>query len=129
MADKRILKVTARQAAVEVVGSGSATISIYDLIHTRQTIDVGNVELTITDVAYDVGNSANIKREGNLVLAVNAGQNEINLTEKIGAALVDKISSNVVVNLGEAEGTMIIQFTKGNGYVDPDRQNLQPRER
>jgi len=129
MADKRILKVTARQAAVEVVGSGNATISIYDLIHPRQTIDAANVELTISDVAYDVGNSANIKRDGNLVLAVNAGQNEINLSEKIGAVLIDKQSSNVVVNLGAAEGTMIIQFTKGNGYVDPDRQNLQPRER
>lgn len=126
MADKRILKVSARQAAVAVVGTGSATISIYDLIHSRQTIDAANVELTISDIAYDVGNAANIKRDGNLVFACNAGQGEINLTDSIGVVLNDKQSANAVVNLGAAEGTMIIQFTKGAGYNDPDRQNQGP---
>lgn len=126
MANKRILKVTARQAAVAVVGTGSATISIYDLVHSRQTIDAANVVLTISDVAYDIGNSANIKRDGNLVLALNAGQGELNLTDSIGCVLDDKANANVVVDLGAAEGTMIIQFTKGVGYNDPDRQNQGP---
>lgn len=126
MADKRILKVTARQAAVAVVGTGNATISIYDLVHTRQTIRPANVVLTISDIAYDVGNSANIKRDGNLVFACNAGQNEFNLTDSVGCVLDDKPAANVEVNLGAAEGIMIIQFTKGDGYDDPDRQNQGP---
>lgn len=126
MADKRILKVTARQAAFAIVGTGSATISIYDALHTRQTIDAGNVELTISDIAYDVGNAANITRDGNVVFACSAGQGELNLTDSIGVVLNDKQSANVTVNLGAAEGTMIIQFTKGDGYDDPDRQNQGP---
>lgn len=126
MADKRILKVAARQAAVAVVGTGSATISVYDLVHSRQTIDAANVELTISDIAYDVGNAANIKRDGNLVFACSAGAGELNLTDSIGVVLNDKSSANVVVNLGAAEGTMVIQFTKGQGYTDPDRQNQGP---
>jgi hypothetical protein len=126
MADKRILKVSARQAAVAIVGTGTATISIYDLIHTRQTIDAANVELTISDVAYDVGNSANIKRAGNLVFACSAGSGEHNYTDSLGVVLNDKLSANVDVNLGAIEGTMVIQFTKGAGYIDPDRQNQGP---
>lgn len=126
MANKRILKVAARQAAVAVVGTGNATISVYDLIHTRQTIDAPNVILTISDIAYDVGNAANIKRDGNLVFACNAGSGEFNLTDSIGVVLDDKSSANIEVNLGAAEGTMIIQFSKGSGYNDPDRQNQGP---
>jgi hypothetical protein len=126
MADKRILKVTARQAAVAVVGTGTATISVYDLIHTRQTIDAANVVLTISDIAYDVGNSANIKRGGNLVFAASTGSGEHNYTDNMGLVLNDKQSSNVDVNLGAVEGTMVIQFTKGDGYLDPDRQNQGP---
>lgn len=126
MATVRLLKVAARQAAVAVVGTGSATISIYDLIHSRQTIDAANVELTISDIAYDVGNAANIKRNSNLVFACNAGAGELNLTDSIGVVLNDKANANVDVNLGAAEGTMIIQFTKGAGYLDPDRQNQGP---
>lgn len=126
MATARILKVAARQAAVAVVGTGSATISIYDLIHSRQTIDAANVVLTISDIAYDVGNAANIKRGGNLIFACSAGSGEHNLTDNIGVVLNDKANANVVVDLGAAEGTMIIQFTKGDGYLDPDRQNQGP---
>jgi hypothetical protein len=40
--------------------------------------------------------------------------------------LNEKANANVVVNLGAAEGTMIIQFTKGDGYNDPNRQNQGP---
>ena len=126
MATVRTLKVSARQAAFAVVGSGTATISIYDAVHSRQTIDVANVDLTISDIAYDVGNAANITRGGNVVFACNAGQGELNLTDSIGVVLNDQSGANVVVDLGAAEGTMIIQFSKGAGYVDPDRQNQGP---
>lgn len=126
MATVRILKVSARQAAVAVVGSGNATISVYDLVHSRQTIDAPNCVATISDIAYDVGNAANITRDGNLILCVNAGQGEFNLTDSIGVVLDDKSNANVLVELGAAEGTMIIQFSKGEGFIDPDRQNQGP---
>ena len=57
---------------------------------------------------------------------MSAGQNEFNFTDNIGVVLNEKANANVVVNLGAAEGTMIIQFTKGDGYNDPNRQNQGP---
>jgi hypothetical protein len=126
MANARNLKVTARQSAFAVVGSGTATITAYDMVHSSQTLDAANAVFTISDIVYDVNNSANITRGGNLIFACNAGQNEINLTDSVGAVLNDKATSNVTVNLGASEGTMIIQFTKGTGFIDQDRQNQGP---
>lgn len=126
MANKHILKKTRRQAAVAVTGTGSATIDIYELAIADQTVTAANLQLMISDIAYDVGNAANIKRDGNLIFAMNAGQNEFNFTDNIGVVLNEKANANVVVNLGAAEGTMIIQFTKGDGYNDPNRQNQGP---
>lgn len=126
MANIRTLKVTARQAAFAVVGTGLANISIYDAVHSTQTMDAANVQLTISDIAYDVGNAANITRDGNLIFACNSGAGELNLTDDMGVVLNDKQNANVTVNLGAAEGTMIIQFTKGTGYNDQDRQNQGP---
>lgn len=126
MATVRTLKVTARQAAFAVIGSGTATISAYDMVHSRQTLDAANAVFTISDVAYDVGNAANITRDSNVVLAVNAGQGELNLSDSIGVVLNDKSSANVEINIGAAEGTFIIQFSKGDGFIDPDRQNQGP---
>lgn len=132
MADKRILKITKRQAVVAVVGSGNATISIHELAHPgpnaitdTQIVTPANVSLTITDIAYAVGNSANISRGGNLIFCCS-GDGEFNLTEKIGCVLGDKANANIDVNLGAAEGTMIIQFTKGTGYIDRNLQQQGP---
>jgi chitinase len=126
MANKHILKKTRRQAAVVVTGTGSVTIDIFELATADQTVTAANLQLMISDIAYDVGNTANIKRDGNLIFAMNAGQNEFNFTDNIGVVLNEKANANVVVNLGAAEGTMIIQFTKGDGYNDPNRQNQGP---
>jgi hypothetical protein len=126
MADKRTLKVTAAQAAFVITGTGNATISIYDALHSSQTIDPGNVQLTLTDIAYDVANSANIKRNGNLVFACSAGQNELNLSDSFGAVLNHNSGSNVEIVLGTTEGTFILQFSKVAGYNVADRQNQGP---
>lgn len=127
MAELRTLKVTARQAAFAVVGTGTATIYPANLVHSRQTLssNLANVDFTITDIAYDVGNVANITRSGNIVFSCR-GTGEFNLTEKIGVVLNDKANAAATVNLGAAEGFMIVQFSKGNGFIDPDRQNQGP---
>ena len=133
MAEKRILKITKRQAAVAILGTGNATISIYELAHPgpnattdTQVVTPANVSLTISDISYDVGNSANIKRGGNLIFACSAGSGEHNLTDSLGVVLNDQANANVEVNLGAIEGTMIIQFTKGAGYNDRNLQNQGP---
>ena len=128
MAVLRTLKVSARQAAFAVLGTGQATIYPANLVHSRQVLsaNLANVEFTISDISYDVGNSANIKRNGNLVFACSAGSGEHNLSDSIGVVLNDQANAAATVDLGAAEGTMIIQFSKGNGFIDPDRQNQGP---
>lgn len=129
MANLTILKKTRRQAAVKITGTGLANVTYTDVAYADQSVPLntaGNLIWTISDIAYDVGNSANIKRSGNLVFAMNAGSGEFNLTDSIGAVLDENSHSNVSVNLGGIEGTIIIQFSKGIGFNDPDRQNQGP---
>lgn len=129
MANLTILKKTRRQAAVKITGTGLANVTYTDIAYSDQTIPLntaGNLIWTISDIAYDVGNSANIKRNGNLVFAMNGGSGEFNLTDDMGVVLDENANANVTVNLGAIEGTIIIQFSKGIGFNDPDRQNQGP---
>lgn len=128
MATLRTLKVAARQAAFAVVGTGQATIYPANLVHSRQTLssNLANVVFNISDIAYSVGNTANVKRGGNLIFAMSAGSGEHNFTDDMGVVLNDQANANVIVDLGVAEGTVIIQFSKGDGFIDPDRQNQGP---
>jgi hypothetical protein len=129
MANLTILKKTRRQAAVKITGTGLANVTYTDIAYADQAAPLntaGNLIWTISDIAYDVGNSANIKRGGNLVFAMNAGSGEFNLTDSIGVVLDEQSNANVSVNLGAIEGTVIIQFSKGEGFNDPNRQNQGP---
>lgn len=127
MADKHILKNTRRQAAVKVSGTGSATISVFELAYPDQTVTTANLELTISDAAFTTLANGNVTRDGNLILVMPAGSADtFNYTADLGVALNEKANANVVVNLGASEGVCILQFTKGAGYNDPDRQNQGP---
>ena len=111
----KTLKVTRRQAAYKIVGTGLGNVSIYDALYGDQTIDAANVKLTITSLAYDVGNSANITRNGNVIFNMTAGQTEFNFTEHLGIVFDEDANSNVTVNLGATRGTVIVQFSKEIG--------------
>jgi len=138
---KTILKNTKRQAVVKLVGTGQATVDIYELKYVgpntiatgsstmlhEQTVVPANVVLTITDLFYDCSTTANITRNGNVIWAMNAGTGTFNFTQEIGVALDQDANANVVVNLSStgANSSVLIGFTKGAGYNDPDLQNLQ----
>jgi hypothetical protein len=126
MANAYILKNTRRQAAVKITGTGTANVNLWDVAYSDQTVVPANVILAITDVYYDVANSANIKRNANLVLSVNAGTQMCAFSHTFGVALDEQANANVLVNLGAVEGTMVIQFSKTAGYNDPNRQNQGP---
>jgi hypothetical protein len=132
MANLFVLKNTRRQVAVKITGTGQANIYLANILYPGQYANnqtQGNVLWPITDIAYDVGNAASINRNGNIVFAMNAGQNYIGFTKDIGVSLIDDANANVNVNLGAASGTVILQFSKEAGFVDPDRQNLEPKDR
>lgn len=127
-----ILKNTRRQAAVKITGTGLANIFLANILYPGQYANnqsQGNVLWPITDIAYDVANAATVNRNSNIIFAMNAGQNYIGFTKDIGVSLIDDANANVQVNLGAANGTVILQFSKESGFVDPDRQNLEPKDR
>jgi hypothetical protein len=142
---KNILKKTKRQAVVKLVGTGTATISIYELAYVGantlatgssirlhdQSVTPANVQLTITDLFYDVSTTANIVRNGNVIWAMNPGQGTYNFTQEIGVSLDRDANANVIVNLGTsgADSSVLIGFTKGTGYNDIDLQNFQDFEK
>jgi len=127
MADIHILKKTRRQAAVKVSGTGSATIDVHTLRYSDQSVTTANLELMLTDAAFTTLANGNVTRNGNLILVMPAGAADtFNFTSDLGVNLNEQPSSNVVVNLGGSEGVVILQFSKGAGYNDPDRQNQGP---
>jgi hypothetical protein len=127
MADIHILKNTRRQAAVKVSGTGSATIDVASLAYSDQTITTANLELMLTDASFMTTANGNVIRNGNLILVMPAGSADtFNFTTDLGVNLNEKANTNVVVNLGGTEGVCILQFSKGAGYNDPNRQNQGP---
>lgn len=131
---KYILKNTRRQAAAKVVsdGIGNSTITYTDVKYADQTIPLasaGNLFWTISDITYDVSSFANIVRNGNVVFTMSAGQGSVSLSRDIGVVLDEQAHANVTIHTGSGNSTVIVQFTKGSGFNDPDRQILQQPDR
>lgn len=131
MTNKTIIKNTRRQAAVKLVGTQPTTVSIYELAYHDQTVDEPNVILGITDIVFCMGAAGNIVRGGNTVFSmVGSSYENFNLAKSLGVSLRENGNANIIINFGNnTESTCIIQFSKEAGYVDPDRQILQPFER
>jgi hypothetical protein len=131
---KYILKKTRRQAAVKVVGTdaNSTTITYTDIQYSDQTIPLntaGNLFWTISDIAYDVQSSAQIVRNGNIVFTMSAGQGTLSLSRDLGVVFDEQSHANVIINTGTGNSSVVVQFTKGAGFNDPDRQILQQPDR
>jgi hypothetical protein len=132
--NKYILKNTRRQAAAKVVsdGIGSTTITYTDVKYADQTIPLtsaGNLFWTISDITYDVTSFANIVRNGNVVFTMSAGQGTVSFSRDLGVVLDEQAHANVTIHTGSGNSSVIVQFTKGSGFNDPDRQILQQPDR
>ena len=131
---KYILKNTRRQAAVKIVSDGQLnnTITYTDIKYADQTIPLntaGNLFWTISDIVYDVASHANIIRNGNVVFTMSSGQSSVNLSRDLGVVLDEQAHANVTVHTGSGNSSVILVFTKGAGFNDPDRQILEDRDR
>ena len=127
---KYILKNTRRQAAAKVVANdaNSAIITYTDVKYADQSIPLttaGNLFWTISDITYDVSTSAQIVRNGNIVFTMSAGQGTISFSRDLGIVLDEQAHANVTIQTGTGNSSVVVQFTKGSGFNDPDRQILQ----
>lgn len=133
-----ILKNTRRQAIVKAVGPGSHFANLSALLYSNingavdQTLDLANANCRITDVVFSVTNNVVIDRAGTSVLILTQGQGEIPLSQYYGAT-IDPVNttanSNIKIDFGTANGTVIMSLTKAEGFNDPNRQLLEGRER
>ena len=131
---KYILKNTRRQAAVKIVSDAALnnTITYTDIKYADQSIPLtsaGNLFWTISDIVYDVASHANIIRNGNVVFTMSSGQASVNLSRDLGVVLDEQAHANVTVHTGSGNSSVILVFTKGTGFNDPDRQILEDRDR
>ena len=131
---KYILKNTRRQAAAKVVSDNpnNITVTYTDVKYADQTIPLtsaGNLIWTISDIVYDVASYANIVRNGNVVFTMSSGQASVNLSRDLGVVLDEQAHANVTVHTGTGNSSVILVFTKGSGFNDPDRQILEDRDR
>ena len=131
---KYILKNTRRQAAVKIVSDAALnnTITYTDIKYADQSIPLtsaGNLFWTISDIVYDVASHANIIRNGNVVFTMSSGQSSVNLSRDLGVVLDEQAHANVTVHTGSGNSSVILVFTKGAGFNDPDRQILEDRDR
>jgi hypothetical protein len=131
---KYILKNTRRQAAAKVVANdaNSVIITYTDIKYADQSIPLtsaGNLFWTISDITYDVSTSAQIVRNGNIVFTMSAGQGTISFSRDLGVVLDEQAHANVTIQTGTGNSSIVVQFTKGSGFNDPDRQILEDRDR
>ena len=131
---KYILKNTRRQAAAKVVANdaNSVIITYTDIKYADQTIPLntaGNLFWTISDITYDVQTSAQIVRNGNIVFTMSAGQGSVSLSRDLGVVFDEQAHANVTIQTGSGNSSIVVQFTKGSGFNDPDRQILQQPDR
>lgn len=129
-----VLKNSKRQAVVKLVGTGVGYVNVHSLaavvgpnaITDVQTITTANLQLTISDLYYDVSAASNIVRNSNVIWAMNGGSADFAFSRDVGVVLNQDANANVVVNIGgTANGTVLMQFTKGSGYNDPYDLQIQ----
>lgn len=145
MGSVTILKNTRRQAVVKFLGSGSNSITLPNVRYANaspvlypgtyvsgtidQVLDQPNAVLTINDIVYSVAGDVNISRNSTTIITLTEGQDSFSLSQYFGAVLGEKANDNITVDFGSSNGFVILSLTKGDGFIDPDRQNLEGYQR
>lgn len=126
----KTLKKTKTQATIKLTGAGTANISAYDIATPEQTVDAPNLSYPITSVIYNLKGDTSIDRNGNSVIEFNGmTYGTFNLAQDFGISLTDDDNANVTVSLATGHNTLILQFSKQAGFIEPEQQLLQPRDR
>lgn len=130
-----ILKNTRRQAVVKAIGPGTHWANLSAILYSNadgavdQTLSVPDAECTINDIVFTTTGTTTIQRGGANVYVLTSGQGEVSFSQYYGFTLNESANANISINFGTSEGTVILCLTKGAGFNDPDRQNLEAYQR
>jgi len=131
MAKTTILKKTRQQAVAKVIGAGQANITYFDLKLPDETLDLGNLVINITGMAWTSADSACsyivVKRtrgwpEGGEEVLSLFGNDNWSLNQMFGISDTANNNGNIHVVMPAGGGTMYMTLSKPSGFIEPDFQ-------
>lgn len=129
---KSILNVKRQQATVKFVsdGGGTSNVALTEFAKADETTDFGNVapEVNICHLYFTVDDVTKVTRNNVVILSL-VNEDNWNLSQEMGIVLSEENDSDIEIDFGTANGTVIITVTKAAGYKDPEQQSLQPWQR
>jgi hypothetical protein len=108
-----------------------------------QSLTLANANATITDIIYSVSGGTPLIQRGNYigqanVFHIGGGDGDLRFTQEYGfsiggatqtlvglAATTTAANSNIIINFNGAVGTIMLGIAKGEGFTEPDLQNLE----
>ncbi len=131
---KTVLKRVRQQGVVKFIGDaagGTANVELgADLKTADETLDVANLQVTINTIYFNTNGSAPVivARNASNVIVVYGSDNWL-FSQQSGFVDNANVGANIAVTIPSGGGTVILGLTKQKGFVEPDQQNLQPRQR
>jgi hypothetical protein len=116
MATVTVLKKTPSQVIASFVGTGAGTLNLADMATDYEILDAPNARVNINTVAFSVSGTTTINRGATTVFTLTEGQETFKLAAEIGCSIATGNSSNVIVDKGAADGTVILSLSKVAGF-------------
>ena len=121
---KTVLKKVRQQAAVKLIGDGSATITSLDLALADEVVDQPNVQMNITGSMWTTPGPVPIiiTRNGTVTQYLNGNDNWA-MAQMFGISDTANNSANITITL-PANSMVYLSITKADGFNEPNQQIL-----
>jgi hypothetical protein len=117
MATVTVLKKNPSQVIASFLGTGSGTLELADMATDYEILDAPNAQVNINAVMFSVSGTTTVKRNTTNVLTLTDGQDTLRFAAELGCSLSVGNGSNVVVDTGAADGTVIVSLSKVAGFT------------
>ena len=118
------LKKVRQQAAIKLIGDGSASITSLDLALADEVVDQPNVQMNITGVMWTTPGPVPIiiTRNGTVTQYLNGNDNWA-MAQMFGISDTANNSANITIIM-PANSMVYLSITKADGFNEPNQQIL-----
>jgi hypothetical protein len=125
---KTVLKKVRQQAVVKFIGDGVANINYLDLMLANDTIDLPNIQMNITGMAWSTdGNLPIVITRNSVVVQYLQGTDNWALTQAYGISDTSQNAANIFVAM-PANSMIYLTISKPAGFIEPNQQNNYTNE-
>jgi hypothetical protein len=125
---KTVLKKVRQQAVVKFIGDGVANINYLDLMLANDTIDLPNIQMNITGMAWSTdGNLPIVITRNSVVVQYLQGTDNWALTQAYGISDTSQNAANIFVTM-PANSMIYLTISKPAGFIEPNQQNNYTNE-